>query len=62
MTRYVMLRDHIFDLSDGSMETDRPIDRRCGHSIWSAEALLEELTRMTAPTVIRPFYFLDVIE
>ena len=62
MTRYVMMRDRIYDLDDGSLVTDRPIGRRGGHSIWSAEALLEDIETVTAPTFLKPFYFLDVLE
>lgn len=62
MTRYVMMRDRIYDLDDGSMITDHPTDRRGGHSIWSAEALLVDIESVTAPTFIKPFYFLDVLE
>lgn len=62
MTRYVMMRDRIYDLSDGSLIADRPIGRRGGHSIWSAEALLEDLGGINIPIVIKPFYFLDVLE
>ena len=62
MTRYVMMRDRIYDLQDGSMITDHPTARRGGHSIWSAEALLEDIEDISAPTFIKPFYFLDVLE
>jgi hypothetical protein len=56
------MRDRIYDLQNGSMITDRPIGRRGGHSIWSAEALLEDIGTVTAPTFLKPFYFLDVLE
>ena len=62
MTRYMMMHDRIYDLDDGSLITDRPIGRRGGHSIWSAEALLEDLGGICVPIVIKPFYFLDVLE
>ena len=62
MTRYVMLHDHIYDLQDGSLETERPIGRRGSHSIWSAEALLETLSQLDHTEFIKPFYFLDVID
>ena len=62
MTRYMMMRDRIYDLSDGSLITDHPIYRKGGHFIWSAEALLEDLGDISIPIVIKPFYFLDVIE
>ena len=62
MTRYVRMRDRIYDLQDGSLITDRPTDRRGCHSIWSAEALLDALNDINAPTFIKPFYFLDVFD
>ena len=62
MTRYVMMRDRIYDLQDGSLITDHPIYRKGGHFIWSAETLLEDIEDISAPTFIKPFYFLDVIE
>lgn len=62
MTRFVMMHDRIYDLDDGSLITDHPIYRKNGHSIWSAEALLEDIESMTAPTFLKPFYFLDVID
>lgn len=62
MTRYMMMHDRIYDLQDGSMITDRPTARRGGHSIWSAEALLEDLGGISIPITIKPFYFLDVID
>lgn len=62
MTRYVMLQDTIYDLQNGSLETDHPIDCRHGHVIWSAEAFLDSVERMNHPAFIKPFYFLDVID
>lgn len=62
MTRYVMMRDRIYDLQDGSLVTERPTGRYQGHWIWSAEALLEDIGSVTAPTFLKPFYFLDVLE
>ena len=62
MTRYMMMRDRIYDLQDGSLVTDRPTGRYQGHWIWSAEALLNDLESLTEMHFIKPFYFLDVIE
>ena len=62
MTRYMMRRDRIYDLQDGSLVTDRPTGRYQGHWIWSAEALLNDLESLTEMHFIKPFYFLDVIE
>lgn len=62
MTRYVMFKGTIYDLDDGSLKTDEPVYRYKGYAVWSAEALLCEIENITETVVIKPFYFLDVIE
>ena len=62
MTRFILLHDRIFDLSDGSLETSRPSMRIGCHDVWSAEALLDELATVDRPTELKPFHFVNVIE
>ena len=62
MTRFVMYLHKIFDIMDGSLKTDEPVYRRKGYDVWSAEALLCEIAQASGTTVIKPFYFLDVID
>ena len=61
MTRFILLHDRIFDLSDGSLEIEGPSMRIGCHDVWSAEALLEELVSVDRPTELKPFHFVNVI-
>lgn len=62
MTRFILLNDRIFDLSDGSLEISKPSMRFGCHDVWSAEALLDELATIDRPTELKPFHFVNVIE
>lgn len=62
MTRFVMYIHKIYDLMDGTLKTDAPVYRRAGYDVWSAEALLCAIGETSGTTVIKPFYFLDVID
>lgn len=62
MTRFVMYKGKIYDLMDGALNTGTPVYRKKGYDVWSAEALLCEIEESSGTTVIKPFYFLDVID
>lgn len=53
MSRFVILNTDIYDLSDGTLRCE-PIGSFGGRRIFSAEALLEEIEGLNAPTVIYP--------
>lgn len=62
MTQYVTVDGRIYDLLDGSLETEKEAYRRAGHRIWSAEAFLDLVAMSDRTVAVRPFYFNDPIE